>query len=398
MRQYFFYIFFVLFISPNCFSQYNFLPIIAFQGIPETHTTDQDYKILRDAGFNVNLQMYSNITEVKKALDKCQKYNLKLIFLIPEFRDFNITKSNIDAVKNHPALMGYYLFDEPSPSKFDELKHFSDLITKYDSKHIRYINLHPIYAPTINLENMDYSKYVNLFLSKVNVNIISFDHYAIPNNKIRPRFYDNLEIIREKSISFRKPFWAFACSVIHFNYKKPTLSGLKLQQFSNLLYGAKGLQYYTYWGVNDAFWKANNYGYAIVDENGRPTPTYNLVKEVNGQINRLSWIFSKSKVDSVFHVGDTIPIGTKRMNFLPSKFKEFKTLSNKALVSFMSNGNNKYIVIMNKNLNKFLPFNYQVFQGVSMIDNNTGKSRRLSGQKQLSKIPPGDILIFTYKN
>lgn len=381
----------------NClFAQDSKVQIIAFQGIPASHNKDENFRDLKNAGFTVNLQMYSNVDQVKRALDLCQKYGLKLIFSVPEL--ITNPEVTISQVYNHPALLGYYITDEPGTKKFTDINSIVDKVNRLDKKNIPYINLYPNYATNEQLEASDYNNYIVTYLKKVNAKILSFDNYSIVNNSIRYDFYQNLEIIRANSLKFSKPFWAFACSVIHFNYKKPTLSGLKLQQFSNLLYGAKGLQYYTYWGVNDAFWKANNYGYAIVDENGRPTPTYNLVKEVNGQINRLSWIFSKSKVDSVFHVGDTIPIGTKRMNFLPSKFKEFKTLSNKALVSFMSNGNNKYIVIMNKNLNKFLPFNYQVFQGVSMIDNNTGKSRRLSGQKQLSKIPPGDILIFTYKN
>ena len=85
------------------YSQSNFLPIIAFQGVPESHNTDKDFQNLKKAGFNVNLNMYSNINAVKKALTLCQKYNIKLIFSVPDLR------TNPDIIKsvNNSVLESY---------------------------------------------------------------------------------------------------------------------------------------------------------------------------------------------------------------------------------------------------------------------------------------------------
>lgn len=388
---------FILFFLVNLqivYSQGNFLPIIAFQGVPESHNTDQDFQNLKKAGFNVNLNMYSNINAVKKALTLCQKYNIKLIFSVPDLRT---NPDIIKSVKNHPALLGYYIYDEPSPSLFENLSEVVNKLNQIDSHHIKYINLHPIYAPNENLENRSYPDYVREYLNKVSVNIISFDHYSLTNNKIRPNWYNNLEIIRQTSIKFNKPFWAFACSVIHFNYLQPTVGGIKLQQFSNLLYGAKGLQYYTYWNVNDEYWKINNYSYAIADENGKPTPSYSIVKSVNEQIDRIAWLFISSKVDSVYHIGSDIPIGTKKMDFVPEKFTVFNSYAKPALVSYMSIGSKKYILVQNKDIHDSIPFNYKVTSGVNIIDRNTGKTKNISTKSQIENIPPGDILIFAYK-
>lgn len=379
--------------SQFVYSQKN-LPIIAFQGIPGDYNSGSHYANLKNAGFNVNLQMYSNMAEVKNALILCQKYGVKLIFSVSGLKES--PEKFVNQVKDHPSLLGYYIEDEPNTDRFSALNSIVKKIRLLDKNHVTYINLLPNYATPDQLKAPNYNEYVKMYATKVNANVISFDHYALVDNKIRFNFYQNLEIIKQVSLQNNLPFWAFACSVIHFNYRKPTVGGLKLQQFSNLLYGAEGLQYYTYWGVNDEYWKLNNYSYAIVDSAGKPTPTYNVVKVVNEQIKKLSWIFTKSKVDSVFHVGDSIPLGTKRMNFLPKKFRIFKTYERKALVSFMSAGKRKFVIVQNKDIFRPMPFNYQVEAGVSMIDNATGKIKTISAREAIYNIPPGDILIFTY--
>jgi len=225
---------------------------------------------------------------------------------------------------------------------------------------------------------------------------LSFDNYPIVNNKIRDNWYQNLEIIRKEAVRVNKPFWAFACTTIHSNYRKPTIGGLRLQQFSNLLYGAKGLQYFTYVTMDNDYWKRNNYSYSIIYNNGSPTPTYNLVKSLNKQIKTLSWIFTKSKVDSVFHIGDTIPLGTKRMTAMPKKIKSLKTYGKSALVSLQSIGTRKFVIVQNKDIFKEMTLNCQVLSGVSVVNNTTGKMSAASTKETLYKIPPGDILIFTY--
>ncbi|MNX92477.1 hypothetical protein D3C86_1246180 [compost metagenome] len=269
-------------------------------------------------------------------------------------------------------------------------------VESLDPNHPIYVNLHPIHADPPYLGNLSYDNYVDQYLKSTDIKILSFDNYPIVNNKVNHDWYQNLEIIRSNAIKHKKPFWAFANSTIFYNYKQPTIGGLKLQQFSNLLYGAKGLQYFTYITMDDEYWKRHNFSYAIVNNNGTPTPTYNLVKKVNNQIKTLSWVFLNSKVDSVFHVGGTIPIGTKRMNFLPEKFKKFKTYENQALVSFMTSRTRKFVIIQNKDMFKPMSFNYQLKTGVSIVDNKTGKMKTASTKELVYSIAPGDILIFTH--
>lgn len=370
------------------------MPIMAFHSFtPETSTLDNFIKF-KEAGFNINHTVFRNNDQLQKALDLAEKVGIKMIIYSDEL--VTNTETTVKRFKDHPALYGYFIADEPSPKDFSSIVDLMRKIRNIDNVHSVYVNLHPNYAPSANLEKLDYKNYVNLFVKNVNVDFLSFDNYPIVDNKIRSNWYENLEIIRNNAIQVNKPFWGFACTTIHYNYRKPTLGGLKLQQFSNLLYGAKGLQYFTYITMDDEYWKKHNYSYSIVYNNGKPTPTYNLVKNLNQQIKNLSWIFTKSKVDSVFHIGDTIPVGTKRMNFLPGKFKVFKTFGRNALVSFQSIGSQKFVMIQNKDIFKPMPFNYQTQNGVFLIDSKTGKRKTITSNTTVANIPPGDIMIFTY--
>ena len=77
--------------------------------------------------------------------------------------------------------------------------------------------------------------------------MVSFDNYPVTNEGVRQLWYENLMIIAEESEKAGLPFWAFAMSVPHWNYPVPTLASLRMQMYTNLAYGAQGLQYFTYW-------------------------------------------------------------------------------------------------------------------------------------------------------
>lgn len=371
------------------------MPIMAFHSFTPETSNLENFLNFKKAGFTINHTIFKTNDQVESALNLAQKAGIKVMFYSDELR--TDTEKTVKRFMNHPALYGYFIGDEPSPKDFANAEELIKKIKAIDSKHVVYVNLYPNFVWPNELGHLSYEDYVSKFIKDVSVDFISFDHYPLFNNYIREQWYQNLEQIRDASIKYKKNFWAFACSTIHANYLQPILGGLKLQQFSNLLYGAKGLQYFTYITMDDDFWKKHNFSYSIVYNNGKPTPTYELVKKVNKQIKNLSWLFISSKVDAVYHIGDEIPIGTKKMDFLPEKFIIFNSSSKPALVSYMSIGSKKYILVQNKNIYEPISFNYQVNSGVSIIDRNTGKTKSVPTKNQTENIPPGDILIFAYK-
>lgn len=387
--------FFFIFFSVNFYlCQGTEMPIIAIPGVPEgVSTTLKNYKKMKDAGFTVNHVAFSSLDEIIKALDVASKTNIKLLVYCWELQ--NNPEKIIPFIKNHKALYGYFIFDEVNPDQFNFVKNLYNKVTALDDKHIIYMNAYPNYVPLENIKNMSYREYLDNFVRSIPTKFISFDNYPLVNDTIRQDWYSNLEDVKTIADKYNLPIWAFACTAIHFSYLKPSLAGLRLQNYSNLLYGAKVLQYYTYWSYSDTQeWIKNNYKYAVVDKYGESTPTYTIVKKVNQEIQKLSWVFLQSKVDSIYHIGEIIPDGTKRMYFRPKNFKQFETFGKQALVSFLSNSKNKFLVIQNKSIFNDMLFEFQTEKNVRIINNTTGKLLPPDTKKKIKKIQPGDIMIF----
>jgi len=389
-------VFFAFFDVFSC--QKMHIPIFAFHGVPPgKFSTVEQFTRMKKSGIDICYTVFNSKEEIAIALNASQRAGTKLIINIhfPQTDILEIVK----AFKDHPALYGYALADEPGPNQFEDLKKIIYKIKELDNHNAIYINLYPNYVSKEVINNFSYEGYLKDFVKKVPVKFISFDHYPIVKNKTRGEWYENLEIVRNVSYQNNLPFWAFACSTIHYSYLQPTLEGLKLQQFSNLLYGAQVLQYFTYWTLTyEENWIKEKYGYSIVDDHGNPTLTYNIVKEVNEQIQRLAWVFLGSKVNQIYHVGNQIPTGTVELKSIPEEFKSFSTNGKDAIVSFMSNDKIKFIIVQNKSLINNLNLNYQIKRKLGKVNNKTGKTENLLLSKiYKSNILPGDIFIFTYK-
>ncbi len=368
------------------------IPIMAFFGVQSTNV--DDFKTFRNAGFTISFAIYEDNEQGIKALDAAQKADVKVIY----YTDTLAYKPDvtIKLVKNHPALYGYYVFDEPSPKQFNMVKERINNYSRFDDTKMFYVNMHPNYAPKSALQDMSYTSYVESYMRNIPIKTISFDNYPLKNNVIDANWYSNLEVIRTASLKFNKPFWGFANATIFGQYKQPTLAGLKLQQYSNLLYGAKGLQYFTYWTLDTDNWKKSGFSYSIVYSNGKPTPTYAIVKNLNENIQRLAWVFTNSKVTDVHHDGNSIPVDTSKLQSVPEKFSVFNPSKREVLVSQLQNGNRYFVAVQNKNINSSIIFTYKANAGVQIVDSNTGKIKNIKSSQTTSKILPGDLLIFTY--
>jgi hypothetical protein len=111
--------------------------------------------------------------------------------------------------------------------------------------------------------------------------ILSYDTYVTmaDGTDRADLLYSHLDLFRRASIQHGLPFWAFALTIKHKDYRRPSESDLRWQQYSNLAYGAKGLWYFTYWApVGWDGWDQR----AIVDAtDGSRTELYEWVRAVN---------------------------------------------------------------------------------------------------------------------
>ena len=381
------------------------IPVLAWIGVPENETTIERFNELKESGININFSTYSSAEAVEKALDIAQKTGVKLFFSCPELK--SEPEKTVKRFMKHPALFGYHLKDEPVASEFPELGAWIKRIQAIDTKHPCYINLFPNYANLEQLFGKDfqlqlgkdaYAEYVATFLREVPVPFISFDHYPLPEKNgitvLRPEWYKNLEIVAAASAHNKIPFWAFALSVAHSPYSIPSIAEIRLQMYSNLAYGAQGLQYFTYWtpGINP-HWDFHD---APIGLDGKRTIIYDRIQLVNREIQNLAAVFLNARLVSVFHTGSHIPPGTKRMDKLPSPIKVLETSDGGAIVSVLEKSGRRFLVIVNRDFQNPMKMTILTDETVKRVLKD-GTLVNANAYTPTLEVDPGDIAIYTWE-
>ena len=367
------------------------IPVIAILAIPENLTNVSRYQQLRASGVTMSYYHFSSADAMQAALDVGQQVGLKLFVSCPEI--ISDPEKTVRRFMNHPALAGYFLSDEPSRKDFLQVGKLVKRIRAIDNKHICYVNLFPNYQVEKYLGASTYNEYLDSFIKEVPTQIISFDHYPITGStrqSVRPSFYQNLETIAKASQRSGRPFWAFALSVGQPPYPVPTLGALKLQVYSNLAYGAQGIQYFTYWTPSTPQFRT-----AAIGTDGRQTEVYQSLQQLNKEIKGLSGVFLGAKVVSVNHTGDVTPRGARRLIKLPKPIALLKTDGLGAVVSVMKNKAKSYLVIVNHDFTTPMTVSIKCKPGVSRVQKD-GSSVRQNSNINKVMVDPGDVAIYSW--
>ena len=368
------------------------MPIIAWYGIRANEATVERFKELKEAGFTINFSEYSTMEEVETALDAANKVGIQLIIACPELR--KEPEKTVRRFMKHPAVAGYFLRDEPVVADFAALAAWAKRIQAVDNSKFCYLNLFPTggeeHLKFLGVQN--YREYVSRFNKEVPLPFLSFDHYPVlGDNVLKAEWYENLEEFSDESAKVGKDFWAFALATKHGPYPIPTQASLRLQLYSDLVYGAQGLQYFTYWTpAGDSFY---DYQHGPIGLDGKRTEIYDLVKELNAEIRSIAGIFLGAKVLSVRHTGSVIPRGTTRLTSLPEKVKVLDTHGYGAIVSLIENGDKKYLTIVNRNLKDTMELTFYADPSVKRVLKD-GSLVQADTYTATLMISPGDILIY----
>jgi hypothetical protein len=252
-------------------------------------------------------------------------------------------------VKNHPALFGYYLRDEPGASSFPGLARWSDALHAVDPHGRPYINLFPNYASVAQMETASYEEYVDTFLKTVAPPFLSYDHYALMENGVlRGGYFENLELIRAAALRQGIPFWNIVLSNAHFTYAEPSPAGLRFQLYTTLAYGARGISFFTYFTPD-----AGNYRLAPIDPMGNKTPTWAMLREVIMLIHALGPTYLRLKSLNVFHFPEALQ---GCCGIEGSRFLEKISAGSFVIGEFQSSAGQPYIMVVNKDMQHSVSF------------------------------------------
>jgi hypothetical protein len=251
--------------------------------------------------------------------------------------------SLIAEIGKHPAVFGYYLRDEPTAGWFPNLEKVAAPVRELAPDKWAYINLFPDYADNGQLGTAGYAAYLEKFITTCKPKIISYDNYSLlDGGSIRDNFWSNLESVRAASQKHGIEFWNIVLSVAHFNYAEPSAAGFRLQAYSTLACGGRGLSWFTYFAP-----PVGGYRGAPIDQFGNETATWQLMQNVNMQVQKLAPTMLQLKNDDAYHIG-TIPSGCHG----PSTNSLVSSISgdNVLVGDFTHADGSRYVMVVNKSL------------------------------------------------
>ncbi len=386
------------------------IPVMSWGGITQSEISVESYKKLKDVGVNIDIAFFSNTEAIASALDMAGKAGIKLMISCPEL------KSNPEKIanrfKNHQALEGYFLSDEPGKPLFQELSDWQKKIHSADTKHYSFVNLYPnINSNKTKFGTKDYAEYISSFDNLFPAPYLSFDFYPVVDGGLHPRWFENLEFFASNYKNNGRPFWAFALTTSYLAYSDdagqpslndfyqlyktynpektfvhdiPTLGSLRLQIYSNLAYGAQGIEYWSFRGFGSP-----------LDSQGKRTVVYDRLQKVSNEIQQLSGVFKGAKVISISHTGSDIPNETQRLTKLPDPIKLIETIGEGAVISQLENGKNSFLVIVNRDFKNPMKLIIYTDDSVKKVLKD-GTLIPASEYSSSTEVEPGDAAIYCF--
>ncbi len=293
----------------------DFFPVIPWDtlqgksGTPERMT---DLQGIADCGFTI-----AGFVEPGD-LPQCERLGLKAVIGGPRdrapWRDRwqGISDETIDSeIKrlveesgSNPAVIGYYIVDEPGTPRFAALGKAVAAVKKHAPGKLAYMNLFPGYA-TIGAPDQSqlgaasFTEYLEKFVADVKPQMLSYDDYMVTysDNFQDPKrgaiyFRDLLEV-RRVALKHGIPFWNTVCANrIRPFTTIPSPANLLVQAHTTLAAGGRGIAWYRY--------HQGGYAYAPVTSDGRRTDTWQYLRTVNEQAKVIGPIMSRLKSTGVF--------------------------------------------------------------------------------------------------
>ena len=386
------------------------LPILGWWGIPEERVSVERYQEARQAGFTVLMQAASNAERMREFLDEAQSAGIKLSVRLPELEGCGL-EAAVAALKDHPALFMWHVKDEPKYKDFEWVADSVRRIEAADGSHPCYVNHIPDVSESWGVP--DYGAYMERVLREIKPKLISVDFYPCRMADVtRPvpyradgdgvyvcsTWYRQLEYLSALARRERLPLALFACDVAHdagdYLYPVPTIAMLRLQMYSNLAYGARMLQYFTYW--NPSSKSRMKFHESIIREDGTRSPVYDRVRMLNREIRSRAFVFMNAEPVSVEHTGAEIPLGTRKLSKLPSYVKSLATPDGGAIVAQFAGPKFNALVIVNRSLVREMQLELVLDPAAVRVreDGSTAMAEAYGGCYSVS---PGAAEIFVMK-
>jgi len=207
----------------------------------------------------------------------------------------------------YSSLAGFNFYDEPGAGWFATLAKALSISRE----------LAPQLLPYINLLPSDDATYYRNFVDVVQPSLISFDRYPLlSEGREDANYFHNWAIVRDAALHGDIPAWVYIQTLAYNNHREPTAAELLWQVNISLAYGAKGIQYFTYWTPEAA--RGEGFGPALITVDGKRTSRYDAAKQINtGWLHQVGRELKPLVSESVVHANEA-PLPNGAVGFTPT--------------------------------------------------------------------------------
>jgi hypothetical protein len=267
-------------------------------------------------------------------------------------------RDDVRAAGSNPAVMGFFIMDEPGAPDFPGLAKAVAAVKKYAPGKLAYINLFPDYATlgapdTSQLGTATYTEYLERFVREVHPQCLSYDNYMVEySGDLKDRakassYYHNLLEVRRVAQEHHLPCLNIvSANQIQPQTTIPSPANLAFQAYTTLAAGYRGVTWYTYY--------SQGYPYAPIDGAGKKTPVWAALEEINRQVLALAPVMSRLESTGVFF---TAPAPADNLPPLPGHLVESATCATPLMLGeFQGPNGQSYVMVVNLSLDSSAKF------------------------------------------
>lgn len=267
-------------------------------------------------------------------------------------------KATVEAAGSSPAVMGYFIVDEPGVKEFAGLAKVVAAVKKHAPGKLAYINLYPDYATIGNpdksqLGTTNYTEYLERFVNEVKPQALSYDNYMVEMSQDlalpvkAASYYRNLLEVRRVAQKYHLP----CLNIVTANQIRPVANppspaNYMFQAYTTLAAGYRGVTWFTYY--------QGGYPTAPIDSSGHKTLTWAWLKEVNQEIAALAPTLSRLTSTGIFF---SAPPPADGLPLLPGRLVDAVTCATPVMVGeFQAPDGTPYVMVVNLSLERSAKF------------------------------------------
>ena len=237
--------------------------------------TEQQFTYLQEANINHLLGVSEFMGYSDAFFDRAQAAGISVI---PDNRSWN---GEVSTYMEHPAFLGYCVWDEPADKDFPALAEKKALWESTMGDKLFFVNMFP--GEIGDNQFGGYDNYISSYIEAVQPEVLSFDIYPLMSDYsgktvIKDNFFNNLDICSYYAKEAGIPLWFSLLAAKHMSYVAPSTEEFRWQMAVGQAYGVQGLVHYAY-ASHDP-----DYTSPIDWKTQEPTELYYNMKDANAEV------------------------------------------------------------------------------------------------------------------